>query len=126
MNKIKKIDDHVYLWYKKFNVKYYKDNAKQGVFYHKMQREQLNNEYDVNIETQLGLLAEPVDSLFHLYFDDTFPVPSDIKLTKNGHDLLIFYVLQHIYLYSDLPTNIYFRNKIVPRCDQYSNVFCKS
>ena len=129
IKKVKQIDRLINLWYESLNNYNYYGDKQIGAFYYEFTKMQLNNAYDVPMEWQLGINAEPGDCEYHLLFGDidAFPLPETLQhITPKGKELFIFYLLQHFYLHEVIPTKEYFGHTILLRCKFSNELFGKS
>eukprot|EP01084_Bolivina_argentea_P300225 517611_1 len=106
-----RIDKLIAIYYQQQNVDNYFLNNQNGKFLQYIIDEELDD-HDLPIEHELGLDCKPHNTTY-TQFDDEFPIDDSIKNICDDIELIIFYIIQFIWKYNQIPSNKYLEDKIM-------------
>eukprot|EP01084_Bolivina_argentea_P076009 137735_1 len=98
----RRIDKLIGEYYISFGMSDYFDPQNNGCFIRYIMDEELDDD-DINIENELGHAAKPYDCIYVQFDSVNFPIASSLIDAQSDKETVIFYVLQHCYMFNTLP-----------------------
>eukprot|EP01084_Bolivina_argentea_P076007 137733_1 len=113
----RRIDKLIGEYYISFGMSDYFDPQNNGCFIRYIMDEELDDD-DINIENELGHAAKPYDCIYVQFDSVNFPIASSLIDAQSDKETVIFYVLQHCYMFNTLPNTKYIETKLHNKLSQ--------